>query len=123
MNLALWITAGLLALAFLGSGAVKLVKSRDDVVAAYAWAEDFSKGQIRLIGAAEVLGAVGLVLPPALGTMTVLTPVAAAGLALLMVGAVIVHLRRGETSKIGYPLVLFVLAAALCVLRAGPYAF
>lgn len=123
MNIALWITAALLALAFLGSGALKLVKSRDDIVAAYPWAQDFSQRQIRLIGAAEVLGAVGLIAPPALGILSVLSPVAATGLALLTAGAVIVHLRRGETNKIVGPLVLFVLAAALAVLRFGPFAF
>ncbi|MEV0158020.1 DoxX family protein [Micromonospora sp. NPDC050686] len=123
MNIALWTTASLLALAFLGSGMTKVVKSRDAVVAVYPWAEDYSQGHIRLIGAAEVLGAVGLIVPPAVGVLSVLGPIAGAGLAVLMAGAVIVHLRRGETNNVVFPLVLLVPAAALAVLRFGPFAF
>ncbi|WP_245595325.1 DoxX family protein [Glycomyces tenuis] len=123
MNTVLWITASLLALAVMASGAVKLAKSRDDLAAAYPWVEDYSQGQVRLIGAAEVLGGIGLVVPPAVGVLSVLSPVAATGLAVLMAGAVVVHLRRGEASNTVLPLVLLVLAAALAVLRFGQFAF
>lgn len=123
MDIILWIAASLLALGFLASGSVKFVKSRDELVASYAWVEDYSQGQVRLIGSAEVLGAVGLVAPPALGVLSVLSPIAASGLALLMIGALAVHRRRGETDKIAVVLMLLVPTAALAVLRFGPYAF
>lgn len=124
MNIILWITASVLALAFVASGATKLIQPREKVIAGgFLWAENFSQAQIKLIGTAEVLGAVGLIVPPAFGILSVLSPPAAAGLALLMAGAVIVHLRRGETDKVGAPMTLAVLTVALAVLRFGPYAF
>jgi uncharacterized membrane protein YphA (DoxX/SURF4 family) len=124
VNIILWIAASVVAVAFIASGATKLVQPREKVIAGgFQWAEDFSRAQVKLIGAAEVLGAVGLIMPPALGILSVLSPAAAAGLALLMTGAVIVHLRRGETRKIAAPTTLAVLAAAIAVLRFGPYAF
>ncbi|GAB3994074.1 hypothetical protein GCM10029992_07470 [Glycomyces albus] len=63
MNIILWITAAMLALGFLASGLMKFVKSRDELVATYAWVEDYSQGQVRLIGGMEVLGAIGLIAP------------------------------------------------------------
>lgn len=74
-----------------------------------AWAEDFSDTQIKLIGAAEVAGGLGLIVPAATGIAPILTPVAAAGLTLIMGGAVATHLQRGESA--GPPAVLLVLVA------------
>ena len=75
---------------------LKLTRSREEIVAAgLTWAEDFSEPQLRALGWAELLGAVGLVLPPLVG-LGVLTPVTAVCLAVLMVGAVVVHVRRRE---------------------------
>jgi VIT1/CCC1 family predicted Fe2+/Mn2+ transporter len=82
-----------------------------------AWVEDFSQGAVRLIGAAEVLGAVGLVLPALTGAHPWLTPVAALGLALLMAGAVYTHLRRKEGPAFVPPSVLLLLAAFVAVGR------
>ena len=124
MNVILWILAGLLAAAFLLAGLMKLAQPRTKLQeSGMGWAEDFSDGQVRLIGLAEVLGAVGLVLPAATGVAPVLTPLAAAGLAVTMLGATVVHLRRGETSMVPVPLVLAVLAAVVAVMRFGPSAF
>lgn len=124
MDIALWIVAGVLAVAFLAAGAMKLAQPREKLVAAgMAWAGDTSPSGVRAIGALEVLGAVGLVLPAAVGVATVLSPLAALGLALVMAGAVVVHLRRGETAAIGAPLVLGLLALAVAVLRFGPFPY
>jgi DoxX-like family len=68
-----------------------------------------------------VLGALGLMLPAALGIQEWLTPLAAAGLALMMIGAVVVHLRRGEAKVLAVPFALVAVAAALAALRFGPY--
>ena len=65
---------------------------------------------MRLIGSLEILGAIGLILPAVTGIWPWLTPVAAAGLALTMVGAMITHGRRGEYSSIAFNLVLLLLA-------------
>ena len=124
MNVVLWIIAGLLALAFLAAGAMKLAQPRAKLAeSGMAWAGDYGDGAVKAIGALEVLGALGLILPAVFDVAPILVPIAAAGLALLMVGAVVVHLRRGESKAIGAPLVLAVLALVVAVLRFGPYSF
>ncbi|MGH3647649.1 MAG: DoxX family protein [Micromonosporaceae bacterium] len=124
MNVALWIAASTLAVVFLGSGATKLSLSRETIIAwGFTWAEDFSTAQVKLIGAVEVLGALGLIVPAALGIVETLSPLAAAGLAVVMAGAAIVHLRRNETKLLAGPLVLGGIAAVLAVLRFGLYSF
>lgn len=125
MNLILWIVAAVLALAFAAAGAMKLAKPRADLVSSgMGWAEDYSDAAVKGIGAIELLGAVGLVLPPAVGVATVLAPLAALGLALTMGGAVVVHLRRGEGGAAAAPaLVLGVLALVVAILRFGPVGF
>ena len=99
MNLTLWIVAGLLAVAYLAGGGGKLIMPKKKIAAiapSARWVEYFSTGSVKAIGALEVLGAVGLILPAATGIAPVLVPLAAAGLVLIMVGAVITRLRRHE---------------------------
>lgn len=115
MIIAYWIIAGLLALAFLAAGLMKLVRPKDALVASgMGYAEDFSAAQIKLIGLAEVIGAIGLILPMLVGVVPVLGPIAAIALAVLMTGAIVVHIRRKE----GFipPLVLDLLAVVAAVL-------
>jgi len=122
MNTATWIVQGLLALAMLGAGAMKLIKSRKDLLssgASMAWAEDFSDGGVKLIGVLEVGAAVGLVLPWALQVAPALTPLAGVGVALLMIGALVVHLRRNESKAVGGPVLLALLGAFVAVSRFG----
>ncbi|WP_339134242.1 DoxX family protein [Streptomyces sp. f51] len=78
---------------------------------------------MKLIGAVEILGAVGLVVPAALGIAVVLTPLAALGLVLVMAGATVIHVRRREMSLVPVNLVLLVLAAVVAWGRFGPHAF
>ncbi|GIG21350.1 hypothetical protein Cch01nite_20740 [Cellulomonas chitinilytica] len=97
MDIVFWVVAGLLALAFLAAGLMKVARSKEQLAASgMAWTEDFSDRSITLIGAVEVAGALGLVLPALTGIAPVLTPVAAVGLAVAMVGAIVVHARRQE---------------------------
>jgi uncharacterized membrane protein YphA (DoxX/SURF4 family) len=124
MNLALWIIAIVLAVAFAGSGLMKLVVPKDKLVTAgQGWAQDYSSTNIRLIGLVEVLGAVGLVLPAALHIAPILVPLAAVGLALVMVGAIVVHARRKEPMNIVVNVLLIVLAVIVAWGRFGPYSF
>jgi uncharacterized membrane protein YphA (DoxX/SURF4 family) len=124
MNIALWIVAGLLALAFLGAGAMKLAQPREKLVASgQGWAEDASDGFVKFVGAAEVLGGLGLILPAALGILPILTPIAAAGLAVMMIGAIVVHARRHELPGAVPSVVLLLLAAFVAWGRFGPYSF
>ncbi|MDT0300872.1 DoxX family protein [Streptomonospora wellingtoniae] len=122
MDLALWIVAGLLALAFGAGGALKIVVPKEKIITVRTgrWAEDWSPGAIKAIGALEVLAAAGLVLPAALGVAPVLVPLAAVGLVLVMAGAIIVHARRGEGKQILGNLVYVVLAAFVAWGRFNP---
>jgi len=124
MNITLWIIAGLLAAAFAAAGSMKLSQPKPKLAASgMPWTEDFSDGQVKGIGALEVLGAIGLILPAALGVATFLTPLAAAGLALTMAGAAVAHLRRGEQNMLPVNLALLALAAFVAIMRFGPNAF
>jgi uncharacterized membrane protein YphA (DoxX/SURF4 family) len=124
MNIALWIIAGLLAVAFLAGGAMKLVQPVEKLAASGMPAlEDFSPGTVKAIGALEVLAAVGLILPAAVGIAPVLAPLAAVGLVLLMVGAIITHLRRHEARATPVNLVLLGLAVLVAWGRFGPESF
>ncbi|HEX2705221.1 MAG TPA: DoxX family protein, partial [Candidatus Lustribacter sp.] len=85
--------------------------------------EDFSAGMVRFIGVVELLAAIGLILPAATGIAPVLTPLAATGLAVIMVLAAVTHLRRKEASALPINAGLFVLAVLVAWGRFGPYSF
>lgn len=111
MNIILWIVQILLALAFLMSGFMKATQPYEKLKESMAYVGDFSPNTIRAIGILEVLGAIGLVLPSVTLILPWLTPVAAGGLVLTMVGAAITHIRRGnEMVMIVTNLVLLALA-------------
>jgi hypothetical protein len=118
LNKLIWTLQILAALAFGAGGGMKLVTAPADLRAnpAMGWATDFSDGAIRAIGAAEVAGAVGLLVPAATGIAPLLTPAAGVGLAMLMGGAAYTHLQRNEPAV--PPIVLGALALAAGVLRA-----
>jgi uncharacterized membrane protein YphA (DoxX/SURF4 family) len=111
MGIALWVVQVLLAGAFLVSGATKLSQPKEKLLKNWAWVEDSSQGSVRIICALEVLGAIGIVVPALTGIVPSLTPLAALGLVLTMIGAALTHLRRSEYSVITVPAVLLILAA------------
>ncbi len=124
MNIALWSIAGLLAVASLASGAMKLARPKEKLAAlGMGWVEDSSAGTVKAIGILEVLAAVGLILPAALDIAPVLVPLAAVGLVLLMAGAIITHLRRHEARVIASPIALLALAVLVAWGRFGPQSF
>jgi uncharacterized membrane protein YphA (DoxX/SURF4 family) len=111
MNIALWIVQVLLALAFGMAGLMKLTQPKEKLAGQMAWVEDFAPNTVKGIGALELLGALGLILPLLTGILPWLTPLAAAGLVLTMLGAMATHLRRHENLRIVGNLVLLLLAA------------
>lgn len=123
MTLALWIINIVLALAFAATGTFKLVRTREQLQAAgMAWTESFGPGAIKAIGAAEIAGALGLILPLATGIVPVLAPLAAAGLAGTMLGATTVHARRKEPVAVTVVLAVVAVASAVVgflVIAAG----
>jgi hypothetical protein len=126
MNLVLWIVAGLLAAAYLFAGGGKLIISKEKIAAMSTgarWVEDFSARTVKAIGALEVLAAVGLILPAALDIAPVLVPLAALGLVMIMLGAVITRIRRHELKFMVGDLVYLALAGFVAWGRFGPEAF
>jgi len=112
MNLILWIAQGLLAFAFFGAGMMKLTQPKEKLAErGMAFVEDFSPNIIKTIGALEVAGAIGLILPLLLNIVPILTPLAAVGLVLTMIGAALTHIRRNEIPAIVPNLVLLGIAA------------
>ena len=125
MDLAPWITAGLLAAVFLFAGSTKLFLSREKLAEAPGggWVLDFSAGFVKALGAVEILGAVGLVLPALLGIAPVLVPLAAVGLATIMVGAAIVTYRRRESTHVLVDVTYLAMAVFVAFGRFGPESF
>ena len=106
MNLALWIVQALLAALFLFAGGTKLVLPIDEMTKQMPMPGLF----VRFIGVAEVLGAVGLILPWLLRIRPGLTPFAAAGLVIIMIGATVTTLMTGEIAMSLFPLVVGIFA-------------
>jgi uncharacterized membrane protein YphA (DoxX/SURF4 family) len=99
MNVVLWIVQILLAFSFLSHGRTMIsppATMSDRMAQGMRYVRDLPSGFRRFIGVAELLGAAGLILPAATGILPSLTPLAAAGLALVMLGAIIFHVSRRE---------------------------
>ena len=107
MTYALWIVQGLLALLFLFAGGMKLVMPLGNLEGTIQLPGAF----LRFIGVAEVLGAIGLILPGLLRIRPGLTPLAAGGLVIIMIGATALTLAGGDVAATLIPLVVGLLSA------------
>ncbi|MFG3702814.1 DoxX family protein [Micromonospora sp. NPDC047620] len=121
MNMVLWATQALLALLFLVAGGLKVLRPPAALRGMMPWVEDVSRPTVIGIGVVELLGAIGLIVPGATGVAPFLTPLAASGFAVLMIGATATHLRRGEGRLIGGNLVVLLLAGFVAYGRLGPW--
>lgn len=110
MNIAYWIVAGLLALFYFYAGTLKVIRSRDQLRPMMAWVDRIPLPALRALGAVEILGATGLVLPLLTGIASSLALAAAIGFALLQIGAIAVHL-SGQDRRIALNTGLTVTAA------------
>ena len=110
LHITLWIAQVLLAAMFLMSGFMKVAQPIDQLSKMLPWAAQVPEALVRFIGVAEVLGAIGLILPSLLRIKPKLTPIAAVGLALVMLFAVVFHISRGETPMIGMNFILIAIA-------------
>ena len=119
MNIALWVLQLLLAALFLMAGFMKVTKSKDGLKESggerMAWVDSLSDSNVRIIGVLEVLAGLGLVLPQLTGILPILTPLAAVGLILTMIGAMALHIRRGDGTQ---PIVMNVVLMLLAVFVA-----
>jgi uncharacterized membrane protein YphA (DoxX/SURF4 family) len=121
MNIALWIVQALLAALFLFAGATKLILPIEEMTKQMQL--PMPGWFLRFIGVCEVLGGLGLVLPWLLGILPRLTPLAAAGLVIIMIGAAVLTLASGDIVMALIPLVVGVLAAFVAYgrWRLAPY--
>ncbi|MEZ2388517.1 DoxX family protein [bacterium RCC_150] len=123
MNVFLWILQIMLAAMFAMAGIQKSFQPKVKLAAKLPWVQDYSGGTVRFIGIVELLGAIGLVVPAATDILPILSPFAAAGMALVMVLAMTAHRRRREPGAIAFTVALFGLAAVTAWGRFGPYSF
>ena len=109
MNILLWIVQIVLAGMFLMAGVMKAFqydRARENLF----WVKDVPRGLVTFIGFSELLGGVGLILPAVTGIFPWLTPLAAMGIALIMLFAGVFHARRREPQAIVFNIVLLILA-------------
>jgi uncharacterized membrane protein YphA (DoxX/SURF4 family) len=107
VNIALWIVQALLGLLFLFGGVMKLVLPLDQMQGPVA----LPGGFLRFIGVAETAGGLGLILPSLLRIRPGLTPLAAAGLVIIMIGATVIGVLGGDPMAVLVPAVVGLLAA------------
>ena len=117
MNVVLWIVQALLAAAYVLSGSMKAFRPVEQLSKNMTWVSDVPAGLVRFIGIAEVLGAIGLILPMATNVAPGLTVAAAAGLVLVQLCALAFHLSRHETRVIPGNVILLLLALFVLVGR------
>jgi uncharacterized membrane protein len=123
MNVFLWSLQAILAAAFGLAGVMKSIRSKEKLRPTMPWVEDFTATQVRLIGVVELLGALGLILPAVTDIAPTLTPLAATGLAITMLGAAATHARRKEWTGIAVNVALLALSVVIAWGRFGLYAF
>ncbi len=109
MNIALWIIQIVIAALFLTTGSLKLVLPKDNLRKVFEWIEDFTEQRLRLIGAFEVLGGLGLFLPGVYSVFEILIPISAIGLTIIMVLATFVHSKRKETKDLIFNIIVLVM--------------
>jgi DoxX-like family len=119
LNYGLWTVQGLLALLFLWAGGIKLVLPLEQLAGPISLPGMF----LRFIGVCEVLGALGLILPGLLRLWPGLTPLAAAGLVIIMSGATVLTLVGGDVVMALMPLVVGLLAAFVAYGRWSSFSF
>jgi hypothetical protein len=118
LSISVWTVSVLLALVFAGSGAAKLTMSRERLIATgQTGIAVFPMPVVRFAAVCELLGAIGLVGPWATGVAPALTPAAAVGLGLVMIGAAYAHTRLHEPRSLIANAVLFGACGFVAVAR------
>jgi uncharacterized membrane protein len=109
MNIALWVVQALLAALFLFAGGIKLVTPMEEMMKQMP--QPLPSWFVLFTGVVEVLGAIGVILPRLLGIRPGLTPLAAAGLVVVMIGAMVYAFAAGDVASALIPMVVGLLAA------------
>ena len=117
MNIALWVLQVLVALAFLAAGIPKATQPIAALSKRMTFVTHFPVPIVRLIGIAEILGAIGLIVPPLTHILPILAVIAAIGLGIIMVGAIVYHIQQKEYPPISATGILLILAILIIVGR------
>ncbi|MEV8513136.1 DoxX family protein [Dactylosporangium sp. NPDC051484] len=117
MNIFLWILQIALGAAFTMAGVMKSTQPKEKLAGNMTWVNRRTPGTVKFIGVTELLGGLGLILPWATGIATILTPLAAVGLAIIMVLAIGDHVRAKEYGVIGINVILGALAVVIAIGR------
>ena len=119
MTVVLWIVQALLAAAYVLTGSMKAFRPLEALKKSMTWVGDVPAGFVRFVGAAELLGAIGLILPMVTNIAPGLTVAAAAGLVLVQVCAIVFHLSRHEARVVPGNIVLLLLALFVLIGRVA----
>jgi len=118
MHITIWILQGLMAFVFIFSGINKTYFDEQTLVRkGQTGVEGLPSWLIKFIGIAEILGALGLILPMLLNKYVILTPLAAIGLGLIMIPAAIIHYRRNEVPTVGINLFILIICGIIAFYR------
>ena len=109
MNIVLWIVQVLVAIMFLMVGFMKAFQSLDTLAKSFKWVPSFPPAFVRFLGICEILGAIGILLPPLIHILPWLAIAAAVGFIVAAGGGAVVHILRGEYSVIGVNIILIIL--------------
>ena len=117
LDTALWVVQWVLAVAFVASGAMKALQPVSKLAESMEWVTTVKPSTVKIIGIAEILGGLGLVLPVLTGIALILAPIATSALALVMLLAVIKHFQMNDAKGSVASIVLFVLSVVVAVVR------
>ena len=118
MDTVIWIIQGVVAAMFLMAGIMKTTQPREVLIEKIGgWVEDMPFMAVRAIGILEILGAIGIIVPMFIESLAFLVPLAAIGLGLAMIGAMLVHVNRKEYKALGVNLFLLALVVTVIVGR------
>jgi uncharacterized membrane protein len=117
MNIFLWVLQGILAGMFIMAGIMKSTQPKEKLAPKMPWVNDYSSLSVKLIGLSELLGGIGLIVPWATHIYPILTPIAAAALALVIALAAIYHISKGEYKEVGFNVVLLALLITVAYFR------
>lgn len=111
MNVALWIVQSLLAIVFGMAGAMKILTPQEKLPDNLESVKSLPAGFVKFTGTVELMAMAGLLLPGITKTLPILTPIAAVGLVLVMIGAIIAHLPRKEYQSVAMNVMLLLMAS------------
>jgi uncharacterized membrane protein YphA (DoxX/SURF4 family) len=117
MNTIVWILQSLLAVMFVFSGILILVQPKEKLATKMPFVNDLSPAMVKLVAFAHMFGAIGLILPELLNIYTILTPIAAACLALVMLLAINYNYKRHDIKSVLVDLVICILFIIIAIFR------